>query len=72
MSLSRDQLDKAKQAIEFLSSLPSGSEQSSSRSGGGSLGVRPGREPGRSSQPSSQQTTLSLAAADVKKEKGRF
>ena len=65
MSLSRDQLDKA---IEFLSSLPSGSEQSSSRSGGGSLGVRPGREPGRSSQ----QTTLSLAAADVKKEKGRF
>ena len=60
MSLSRDQLDKAKQAIEFLSSLPSGSEQnSSSRTSGGSLGdvLRPGREP---------------SLADVKKEKGRF
>ena len=66
MSLSCDQLDKAKQVIEFLLSLPTGSEQSSSRTGGGSLGdvLRPGREPSRSSQ----QTSL----ADVKKEKGRF
>ena len=66
MSLSHDQLDKAKQPIEFLSSEPTGSEQSSSRNGGGSLGdvLGPGREPSRLSQ----QTSL----ADVKKEKGRF
>ena len=66
MSLSREQLDKAKQPIEFLSSLHTGYEQISSRTGGGSRGdiPRPGREPSRLSQ----QTSL----ADVKKEKGRF